>query len=233
MVLQINNCPKGGAQNNARMVSAKQVQGKTLYAGQTNASNNVPKVKPISCWYRTIMLYLNSIQVFFCIIINHKIQYLIYFRFPSEIGMCQFQNFFILNSIPKEYLILKSFFRVSKSNKQRQKTKTMYVQYVFNFIKTKPGEFCKLCCEIALEKYILDLIIRTRHVILLKVCYDNLPTAKVLSHAEKATLNIESTQVQAMVSNYKLQVVGGGGYPTIIKGRDSPNAQLLPRKPES
>lgn len=48
MVLQINNFPKGGAQNNARMVSAKQVQGKTLYPGQTNASNNVPKVKPIS-----------------------------------------------------------------------------------------------------------------------------------------------------------------------------------------
>lgn len=67
MVLQINNFPKGGAQNNARMVSAKQVQGKTLYAGQTNASNNVPKVKPISCWYRTLILvfyYLEYIGIF-------------------------------------------------------------------------------------------------------------------------------------------------------------------------
>lgn len=36
-----------------------------------------------------------------------------------------------------------------------------------------------MCREIGLEKYILDLIIRTRHVILLKVGYVNLLTAKV------------------------------------------------------
>lgn len=48
MVLQINNSPRGGAQNNARMVSAKPVQGRTLCAAvPTNTSNNVPKVKPI------------------------------------------------------------------------------------------------------------------------------------------------------------------------------------------
>lgn len=71
-----------------------------------------------------------------------------------------------------------------------------------------------MLCEIALEKYILDLIIRTRHVILLKVGYDNLPTAKVLSQAEKAALNIESTQKQAMVSKGGL----GGGLSNNNKG---------------